>query len=164
MVSSGMAAPVLVQCAWVRGGEQRRLLDSVRVLVSEHSEDFAVANSFVLVTNVGVPATFARELGEVLGRPGLRVAVLGPPELGARVDARAELRRGMPSVLGLRDLDELIEPGVSDRSSLDRGAAQQLAAVFVPTGAYRRALAVLATHRFAVLTGPPGWARRRSRG
>lgn len=155
LVSSGIEAPVLVQCAWVRGGDQRRLLDSVRVLLFEHSEDLAVANSFVLVTNLSVSATFARELGEVLGRPGLRVAVLGPAEVAARVDARAELRRGMPSVLGLRDLDALIEPGVSDRSWLDRGAAQELAAVFVPTGAYRRALAVLATHRFAVLTGPP---------
>jgi len=106
-----MEAPVLVQCAWVRGGDQRRLLDNVRLLVSEHSEDFAVANSFVLVTNLGVSATFAQELGEVLGRPGLRVAVLGPAEVAARVDARAELRRGMPSVLGLRDLDALIDLG-----------------------------------------------------
>lgn len=55
-----MEAPVLVQCAWVRGGDQQRLLDSVRLLVSEHSEDFAVANSFVLVTNLGVSATFAQ--------------------------------------------------------------------------------------------------------
>jgi hypothetical protein len=44
---------------------------------------------------------------------------------------------------------------VAGRSSLDRGAAQELASVFVPTHAYRRALEVLDAHRFAVLTGPP---------
>ncbi len=86
LVSSGMEAPVLVQCAWVRSGDQQRLLDSVRVLVSEHSEDFAVANSFVLVTNLGVSATFAQELGEVLGRSRVRAAVLGLAEVGARVE------------------------------------------------------------------------------
>ena len=61
----------------------------------------------------------------------------------------------MPSVLGLRDLDDLIDAEVSARSSLDVSAARALSEVFVPTRAYRRALGVLDAHRFAVLTGPP---------
>ena len=89
------------------------------------------------------------------GAFGKRVAVLGPRQLGARIDARPELRLAMPSLLGLRDLDGLIAPELGERSSLDRRAAADLAAVFVPTRAYRRALSVLAEHRFAVLTGPP---------
>lgn len=35
----------------------------------------------------------------------------------------------MEAPVGLGDLDALIDPGVSDRSSRDRGAAQELAAV-----------------------------------
>jgi hypothetical protein len=61
----------------------------------------------------------------------------------------------MPSLLGLRPLEELIEPAVERRSSLARDAAGELATVFVPTRAHGRALDVLAEHRFAVLTGPP---------
>ena len=81
--------------------------------------------------------------------------ILGRVEIGERLDARPELRRAMPSVLGLRDLDQLLDAEVAARSSLDVAAAHALAAVFVPTRAYRRALGVLDTHRFAVLSGPP---------
>src|SRR5947199_2139281 len=61
----------------------------------------------------------------------------------------------MPSVLGLRDLRGLIAAAIDSRSTLDRTAADELARVFVPSGAYPRAVSVLEAHRFAVLTGPP---------
>ena len=83
------------------------------------------------------------------------VGVLGERELGERIDARPELRRAMPSLLGLRSLEELIEPALDRTSSLDRDAARELATVFVPTRAHRRALEILGEHRFAVLSGPP---------
>ncbi|HWF51532.1 MAG TPA: hypothetical protein VG294_12915 [Solirubrobacteraceae bacterium] len=155
LTASVMAPPVLVQCAWVRSGTRGDLLTAVRRLASAQPEDFSVARSFLLVTNALVPARFSRTVADTLDPAKVLVRVLGPRQLGARVDARAELRRAMPSVLGLRDLDALIAPEVSSTSSLDRGAAEELASVFVPTGAYRRALAVLDAHRFAVLTGPP---------
>ncbi|MGZ4202427.1 MAG: nSTAND3 domain-containing NTPase [Thermoleophilaceae bacterium] len=81
--------------------------------------------------------------------------VLGPWELSAAVDADPPLRRRMPAVLGIRDLDELIEPAAAEASTLDRSAAEQLAPVFVATGPYRRTLEVLERHAFVVLTGPP---------
>jgi hypothetical protein len=155
LLASAVRAPVLVQCAWIRSGRREDLLDAVFTLVLSRPEDFSLAASFVLLTNVAVPARFTRNVTEVLPPAKVRVRVLGPRELGARVDARPELRRAMPSVLGLRDLDALIEPAVAERSSLDRGAARELASVFVPTRSYRRALEVLEAHRFAVLTGPP---------
>lgn len=155
LAASVMRAPVLVQCAWVRTGRREDLLAAVGALAFDRPEDFAVAGSFVLLTNVGVPVRFSMHVAHVLGPSKVRVRVLGQRELGARVDARPELRRAMPSVLGLRDLDDLIEPEVAERSSLDSGAAQGLASVFVPTRAYGRALEVLDGHRFAVLTGPP---------
>jgi hypothetical protein len=155
LTASVMPAPVLVQCAWVRSEARRDLLAAVYGLGLARPEDFSVARSFLLVTNVPVPARFSRTVADILDPAKVLVRVIGPRQLGARVDARAELRRAMPSVLGLRDLDGLIAPEVASRSSLDRAAAEELASVFVPTGAYRRALAVLDAHRFAVLTGPP---------
>jgi conflict system STAND superfamily ATPase len=83
------------------------------------------------------------------------VRVLGFEELGAIVDARAELRRRMPSVLGLRDLDPLLDSDAVACSSFDLPAAQALARVFVPTRAHAQTLDLLDRHRFAVITGPP---------
>jgi hypothetical protein len=155
LTGSIMPAPVLLQCAWIRSGDWNDLLDAVRGFVSRRPEDFSAAASFVLLSNLDVPAWFERAVAQLVGRGEVQVGVLGSCELGARVDARVELRRAMPSLLGLRDLDPLIEPEAAGRSSLDRDAARRLATVFVPTKAYRRALEVLAHHRFAVLTGPP---------
>ncbi len=155
LTGSIMPPPVLLQCAWIRSADWADLLDAVRALVARRPEDFSAAASFVLLTNLDVPAWLERAVARLVGPDEVRVGVLGAGELGARVDGRVELRRTMPSLLGLRDLDPLIEPEVAGRSSLDRDAAQELATVFVPTKAYRRALQVLAHHRFAVLTGPP---------
>ena len=83
------------------------------------------------------------------------VTVVGPAELSALLDARPELRRRVPSVLGVRNLRELITERLLERSTADVAAAAELARVFVPTRAYARALDVLERHRFAVLTGPP---------
>ena len=155
VTKAGLPAPVLVQCAWVREGGRSRLLDRVSTLAFNHPEDFAAARSFVLLTNLALPRRFAGAVAYVLDRTTVRVRVLGPTELAARVDARPEVRLAMPSVLGLRDLDRLIDSEPSGRSTLDRAAAEDLASVFVPTGAYLRALEILKAHRFAVLTGPP---------
>jgi Novel STAND NTPase 3 len=81
--------------------------------------------------------------------------VLGAGELGRCLDRHPELRAAMPSTLGLRNLEALIDPAVGRRSTFDLAAAQQLARVFWPTRAYERARAVLRRHGFVVLTGPP---------
>jgi Novel STAND NTPase 3 len=152
-----MRAPVLVQCVWLR--PDRRGEDLARALAAvpaRREEDLAAARSWLVLTNASPsPVDLVRASLEHLpaGHPP---ATLAPPALiAARLEARPELRRTMPVVLGLRDLRGLIDPGLADRSTLDRDAAVALARVFVPTTAYRRALAALAAHSFAVLTGPP---------
>jgi hypothetical protein len=154
VVSLPAPAPVLVQCAWIRSRTAQELLDAIARMAERRAADLTLAASFVLVTNADVDDEVALTVSEQLGHR-LEMRVLGPRRLAERLDARSELRRAMPSVLGLRDLDGLIHPEVAARSSLDRAAAVELAHVFVPTNAYRRALAVLDAHRFAVLTGPP---------
>ena len=90
-----------------------------------------------------------REL-PMLGRSALPVE-----RLAVELDARPNVRRRVPFMLGVRPLEELAEPAVLERATLDVPGAAELARVFVPTRAYRRALEVLAAHGFAVLTGPP---------
>lgn len=152
LIDASLPPPVLVQCAWIRPQSRQSPAFAPERLARDHPEDVAVAGSYLLLCNYKLEP---RDLPAALREDRLPAAVLGPEELGGRIDSRPELRLAMPSVLGLGALDDLIEPAVAVRSSLDRRAARDLAEVFVPTRAHERALAVLGAHRFAVLTGPP---------
>jgi hypothetical protein len=110
----------------------------------------------VLVSVEATEAVTHTALMRVAGlQPGPQAVVLGRDELAAIVQARAELRLRMPSLLGVRPLEGLVAAEVAARSTVDTAAAHALARVYVPTSAHARTLAVLGRHRFAVLTGPP---------
>jgi hypothetical protein len=106
---------------------------------------------------VHVDAIWDRSDPRIVIRPqsGAKPTALRRDELAAVIDARPDLRLRMPSLLGVRALDGLVEGEVAARGTVDPAAAHALARVFVPTRAHARTLAVLARHRFAVLTGPP---------
>jgi hypothetical protein len=147
-----LPGPALVQCTWLRPGTVGPVTSAVERLTWEAPEALRGVRSYLMLANGEVVQPSPRR-GAV--NEDLRVHALGTPEISARIDALPELRLAMPSVLGLRDLDPLIPAAVGQRSSLDVPAARDLAERFVPTRAHHRALAVLAEHRFAVLTGPP---------
>jgi hypothetical protein len=148
-----LGGPVTVAGIWVRDAPATDLrLSEFRDRVVGVPADRA--ERLLVMTNLDTaearealrPHTLARDL---------RVVILGAADISASLDRDPRLRAAMPSVLGLRDLDDLIEPDVRDRSSLDVARARELARVFWPTRAYDRAREVLGTHRFVVLTGPP---------
>jgi hypothetical protein len=135
--------PTLVVVAWLPPGERRpRRLK--RLLTMELNRAPVRVGSALLLAN-------AEPAGAE--RLGIPVVHVGPEQLGRLVDENAELRLRMPSLLGIREFDAPAE--VVARSTADIAAARDLARVFVPTAAYARAVAVLRTHHFAVLTGPP---------
>ncbi len=148
LLQTPMTDRVLVQCAWLRPGAMAPVVMALETLAAEHSDQLRDLYSYVLMAN-GDAIHERAEVG------GLSVDVIDTPALSARIDARPELRLAMPSLLGVRDLDPLIGPEVARRSTLDRADAERLAAVFVPTRTYARALRTLSEHRFAVLAGPP---------
>jgi conflict system STAND superfamily ATPase len=152
-----LAGPVSVVVAWSPANWPlaARVSDLVRRVAAVSSDLGSWCTDQVLVlTNLDGPKA-EQALGHDPFAEDRTVAVLGSAELCAALDRHAGLRRAMPSVLGLRDLSPLIADGVRARSSLDVERAQALAGVFWPTRAYERARAVLAEHRFVVLTGPP---------
>jgi Novel STAND NTPase 3 len=87
------------------------------------------------------------------------VAVVGAGQLESLLDRNPEVRRRVPSLLGVTDLDRALDAEAVRRSAWDVEAARALAPVFVPTRAYRAALEVLERHNFAVLSGPPEMAK-----
>jgi hypothetical protein len=86
---------------------------------------------------------------------GADVVALGRAELGRLIDERTDLWLTVPSVLGVRELDDLVGTGPGGASTFDLAAARALAPTFVATGAYRRCCDVVGRHGFAVLSGPP---------
>ncbi len=113
--------------------------------------------SVLVMTNTRLTDVGRARLRETLtGDPAAaRVDVLDGERLGALVDALPAVRRALPSLLGLRELDGWLDPAVVERSSLDLGGAAALARVFVATRTHAAALAALDRHGFAVLTGLP---------
>lgn len=148
-----LRGPVSVAVVWVRGrpGYSSRAVEFVDAVAGLPVE---LDGRLLVLTNLaeGQARTALRnQVGAQFGR----VVVLGAREIGASVDRHPWVRAAMPSVLGLRDLEGLIDDAVAARSSLDVRRAQELARVFWPTRAYHRALGVVGRHRFVVLTGPP---------
>ncbi|HEY2438622.1 MAG TPA: hypothetical protein VGI07_00255 [Solirubrobacteraceae bacterium] len=146
-----LPGPVLIQAAWVAPRVGTRVSAAVRRLAVEQPDQLGDLASYLLLCN----GELEPPLSEPAGDADLLVGAMGTQEIGARIDALPGLRLVMPSLLGLRRLDELVDAEAAGRSTLDRRAAHQLAEVFVPTRAYHRALSVLGEHRFVVLTGPP---------
>jgi hypothetical protein len=149
LLGYGLPGPVLVQCAWLRPGAE--IAGVVAGMAQEQPQLVAAARSYLLICNGDLESPLRAPSGD----DSLRVGVLGKRELEARIDALPNLRQTMPSLLGLGALEHLIDPELASGSSLELRASGELADVFVPTRAHRRALDVLGAHRFAALTGPP---------
>jgi hypothetical protein len=150
LLPTPMRDRVLVQCAWLRPGSPAPVVMALETLATEHPDELRGLRSYVLMANGDAlrddPSPTPHDL---------RVEVIDSAALSARIDARPELRLRMPSLLGVRGLGPLIDSALAARSTLDRDDAERLAAVFVATRAYARAVRILTEHRFAVLTGPP---------
>jgi hypothetical protein len=122
---------------------------------------FQPKGTYILLTNAPVSAAEKKTLAELFKSklPRLLPLVWGEADISAMLDNAPQIRVAFPQLLGLRDLTELlaatVHKQIRERSTLSLSRAAELAAVFVPTTAYNRALEVLTKHHFAVLTGPP---------
>ncbi len=152
-----LRGPLTVAVVWARlqGEPERRLSEFAdRIEALSYRQGLGLDDRLLVLTNLDGDES-RRALGRLALAEGERLVVLGTRGIAACLDRDPALRAGMPSVLGLRDLEPLIDASARARSSFDIERAQELARVFWPTRAYERARAVLAGHRFVVLTGPP---------
>jgi conflict system STAND superfamily ATPase len=138
-------APVFVVVAWV----PPRYTGDTETFLSEQALHavgswHARTDSAVVLTNV-----VAERIGDQ------EVSLIDARALSSVVAKDAQLRLRMPSLLGVCDDESIFPEQAVERSTADLDAAQELARVFVPTRAHRRALAALERHGFVVLTGPP---------
>jgi hypothetical protein len=148
--------PVIFRCLWLYGGEnarRQRLKASGQTLEPR----IPAARSLVTFVNAAPQELDEDETQYYLGmlHEGVEHVVFGEAELSEAIDRHAALRLDLPSALSVGDTRARLDADALQRSSLDLGAALELAPVFVPTEAYARALGTLRKHAFLVLTGPP---------
>jgi len=145
----GRTDDAVVAQVWVRRAMRERIPKAKLVAqLAETLADASARATLRLFTNVQLTQDEIRLIGANAGYHG-------PHELSELIDRAPLVRRRVPSVLGVRNLDGLISANLISRSTADVAAARSLAPVFVPTHAHARALATLERHRFAVLSGPP---------
>jgi hypothetical protein len=152
-----LRGPVATEVFWVRDGPgttSRPEQLATRTAALLQDPQVPPQASVLVVTNLHGRQTLRtiRARGCAKGR---RLVVLGAEAIAASLDRHPTFRSALPSVLGLRDLDPLIDRDTRARSSFDIAGAQELARVFWPTRTYLLARDVLSRHRFVVLTGPP---------
>jgi hypothetical protein len=116
---------------------------------------------YVLLTNCLLSPHDRQAVNSGIGKalPNVATHCLGGNDLCDLLDINPALRRSFPQLLSLRDLDALLA-GVVNRDIVERSSAaityaRDIAAVFVPTGAFIQAWEVLKKHHFVVLEGPP---------
>ena len=154
---SRLNGPVTVVAIWVPDDASPRARMSElagRLATFLGDDEASPAEQVLVMTNLDTARVDTIFTAAASGRQH-RLLAMGAREIGSGLDRRPDLRAELPSVLGLRDLETLIDADAAAGSYFDVERAQALARVFWATRAYDRAKKILETHRFVVLTGPP---------
>lgn len=147
-----------IQCKFT-GNSARRLrasdlnpeIDSIRVLVATGK-----AHSYFFMTNMGVDATVASEIREILRQLGVvEPQVFGREWITLKIRESARLRALVPRVYGLGDLSIILDERRATQTRALLGHLIPSLGAYVPTAAHRNAVRVLGDHGIVLLLGPP---------
>jgi hypothetical protein len=115
-----------------------------------------VAN-YVLLTDVPLTAQSREDLEEVAHVSGFKgnFACVDGKEICQFLDIYGDIRRAFPQLLGLADLDVIVNRDLYARSQAYLEVWQPRLATYVQTEAHAKALSLLKKKHFIVLDGPP---------
>lgn len=125
--------------------------------VLEGHDRFQSIDNYVLITDVPLTADSREALRGIFSELGLRAnfSVVDGKEICQFLDIYPDVRRSHPQLLGLADLDLLINRDLYVRSRAYVEQWQPRLAAYVLTRAHSKALALIKKTRFIVLDGPP---------
>jgi len=140
-----------------------RIISAVNFEIKRMTErrDLPEKSVYVLISNVALSPELRNEIAGLFQStfPELEPFTIGGQDLCDLLDNFPNIRTSFPQLLGLRDLDTLLESVVAkpiiERSRAMIEEARELAPIFYPTEAYSEAIVKLTKHNFAVLEGPP---------
>ncbi len=119
------------------------------------------ADFYIFIINALLPSALRTTIENLFGEnfPETKVYTHGGNDICDWLDNNPPIRKAFPQLLGIRDLTYLLEniinKHVHTQSRIAIEQAKEIAAVFVPTGPYQKALETLKKYNFVVLDGPP---------
>jgi hypothetical protein len=143
---------------------QKECLKIDERLASKNKRDraaWANLKHYLLWTNAPVNPTLRAKIAQKIRKrlPRVTVHSFGASDICDVLDKQPAIRKSFPQLLGLRDLEELLQYAIDKKNiAYTRRVLEQardVCPVFVPTSAYLRSWEVLREHSFAVLEGPP---------
>ena len=115
-----------------------------------------LAEDYVILTNAGVSAEADKAICEAIEGVGVkRCQVFGGPWIEQQLDESVRLRMLVPRVYGIGDLSHIITGNAYKQAKAILDNMGSDLSCFVPTDAYRNAVAALQEHRFVMLLGDP---------
>jgi len=114
-------------------------------------------DNYVLLTNVPLAAANRDDLEKIIANIGFsgHFASVDGKDLCQLLDIHSEVRRSYPQLLGLADLDVIVNKDLYTRSRAFVEEWQPKLSTYVQTEAHRKALALVKKRHFVVLDGPP---------
>jgi hypothetical protein len=114
-------------------------------------------DNYILITDVPLTSAARDGLGEIANLAGFggHFRCIDGDEVCEFLTLYPQIRRSYPQLLGLADLDHIINRELYTRSEAYLQQWQPRLAVFVQNAAYMRALTTLRKRHFIVLDGPP---------
>lgn len=116
---------------------------------------------YTLITNFPLTSGQRTGLG-MLVRNELsdsQIIIWGESDVSDLLDQNPHIRQSFPQILGLQDLDKLIDDVINRdiklRSEDIIENAKECVEIFVPTNAYRKCLEYIKNNNFVVIEGPP---------
>jgi hypothetical protein len=114
-------------------------------------------NNYILLTDVPLTAQTRDELSQISTESGFKgnFAGVDGKEICQFLDNHGEIRRSYPQLLGLADLDVIVNRDLYARSQAFLQNWQPRLATYVQTEAHARAMSLLKKTHFIVLDGAP---------
>lgn len=114
-------------------------------------------NNYILLTDVPLTAQTRSDLNEVVVSSGFKgnFASVDGKEICQFLDIHNDIRKSYPQLLGLADLDVIVNRDLYARSQAYLEVWQPMLATYVQTEAHTKAMSLLKKKHFIVLDGPP---------
>lgn len=150
--------PATIQCKFTSKAAARLKLSDLRLEEANIATLTAegMADTYVLMTNMGVDAPIAAKLKKRLRELGVRHPhVLGKEFLTRAIRASSRLRALVPRIYGLGDLSTILDERKAEQTKALLGHMLPTLAVYVPTAAHLDAVRILGKHGLVLLLGDP---------
>jgi hypothetical protein len=114
-------------------------------------------DNYVLITNISLSATFRNKLHDLISDVGFsgNFHSIDGREVCEFLDIYPQIRRSFPQLIGLADIDKIVNRDLYVKSEAFVSHWQPKLALFVGVSPYFKALDVIQERYFVVLDGPP---------